>query len=257
MWAASTMWTSATPEWAGKEQQVTNLWVDYGQKVSWFEPELLQIPRETVLGWVAQHKELAPYRKHYEDMYALAAHTLSGPEEQILALSGNITGTTADVYSKMTDADLQFGWIKDEKGDSVKTDYSGWVSYRTSKDRRLREDYFKGGVERVQYLRDHAGGADGGQYQEGHLPDAGAEIPDHAGARAGAEFHSHGGLRKPGEDDARQHRAAAQVRRDPQAAFGRRPLPPLGLLRQPDGRRRGSATTGTRAWRWWRTRWRR
>ncbi len=130
-------------EWAGKEQQVNNLMVDYGQNISWVEPELLQLPRETVLGWVARHKELASYRKQYEDMYALAAHTLSAPEENILALSGNITGTPADVYSKMTNADLQFGWIKDEKGDSIKTDYSGWVSYRTSKDRRVREEYFK------------------------------------------------------------------------------------------------------------------
>ena len=131
-------------EWAGKEQQVNNLLVDYGQKISWLEPELLQIPRETLLGWVAQNKALAPYRKRYEDMYALAEHTLSGAEERILALAGNITGTTADIYSKMTNADLQFPWVVDDKGDSIKADYQAWSSYRTDKDRALREKIFKG-----------------------------------------------------------------------------------------------------------------
>jgi oligoendopeptidase F len=130
-------------EWSGREQIVRNLMVDYSQKLAWHDPELLLIPQETMMKYVSAHPELGPYRKIYEDMYALQKHTLSTPEEELLALSGNITGTPADVYGKFTDVDMEFGTIKDEKGDTVRCDYSGWVSYRTNKDRRVREDYFK------------------------------------------------------------------------------------------------------------------
>ena len=92
--------------------------------------------------WIAEHKELEPYRKTYEDMYLEAKHTLSQPEEEIMALAGNITGTPAEVYGKFTDVDMNFGTIKDDEGDTVRVSYEGWVSYRTSKDRALREKYF-------------------------------------------------------------------------------------------------------------------
>jgi oligoendopeptidase F len=133
----------ANSEWMGRQQQLTNLMVEFRQKLAWVEPELLQIPRETMLKTIEQNPALEPYRKQYDDMYLLQAHTLSEPEEQILALSSNITGISADVYGKLSDVDMDFGYILDTGGDSVKADYSGWVSYRTHKDRRVREDYFK------------------------------------------------------------------------------------------------------------------
>lgn len=130
-------------DWTGRSQQVEDLGTQIRQKLSWQEPELLQIPRDTLMKWVDSHKELQPYRKTYEDMYALAKHTLSAPQEEILALAGNITSTSAEVYGKLSDVDMNFGTIKDEKGDTVRASYEAWVSYSTSKDRRVREDMFK------------------------------------------------------------------------------------------------------------------
>jgi oligoendopeptidase F len=130
-------------EWIGRDQEVERLMIDLGQKLSWFEPELLQVPYETLMQWVDQNAELKSYRKNYEDMHALKAHTLSASEEEILALSGNITGAPADIYGKFTDVDMDFGTIKDEKGETIPASYEAWVSYNTSKDRRVREDMFK------------------------------------------------------------------------------------------------------------------
>lgn len=75
-------------EWSGREQIVQNLAVDHAQKMAWYEPELLQIPQATMMKYVDEHPELQPYRKTYEDMYALQKHTLSEAEEEILALLG-------------------------------------------------------------------------------------------------------------------------------------------------------------------------
>lgn len=129
-------------EWSGRSQRLRDLGIEYSQKLAWFEPELLQIPEQTLMKWVGEHADLAPYRRDYEDMYLLQKHVLSPAEEEILALAGNITGTTGDVYGKFTNVDMDCGTIVDEKGDTIKCTYTGWTSYRTSKDRRVREDYF-------------------------------------------------------------------------------------------------------------------
>jgi oligoendopeptidase F len=116
--------------------------VSMRQKLSWVDPELLQIPQETMMKYVDQNPELKPYRKEYEDMYLLQKHTLSEPEENILALAQNVTSTSGEVFGKLSDVDLDFGTIREGNGDTLDVSYSGWVSYRTSKDRQLREDYF-------------------------------------------------------------------------------------------------------------------
>jgi oligoendopeptidase F len=133
----------ADQDWSGREQTLTDIYTDFGQKLAWEEPELLQIPRETMMKWVDQNPELQSYRKQYEDMYALQAHTLSEPEERILALSGKIIGTPGNVFEKFTDVDMRYDSIRDESGKLVEVSDAGWTSWRVHQDRRVREDYFK------------------------------------------------------------------------------------------------------------------
>jgi oligoendopeptidase F len=144
-------------EWSGRLQQIRMLGVQYGQKLAWVEPEMLLIPETTMMKYVADHPDLGPYRKSYQDMYLLQAHTLSEKEEEILALSGNITGTASDVYSKLTSVDMKYGFVqvphtdengnpvKDEHGvivtDSVEVSDAGYVIWRTDPDRKVREEY--------------------------------------------------------------------------------------------------------------------
>lgn len=130
-------------DWAGRQQQVQMLAIQYGQKLAWVEPELLEIPQETMFKYVDENPELETYRKSYQDMYLLQEHVLSEPEEVIIAASQNITGTASDVFSKLTDVDMTFGYILDENGDSIEVSDSGWNSWRVNKNRQVREDYFK------------------------------------------------------------------------------------------------------------------
>jgi len=130
-------------KWAGLQQQIQSAYIEFSQKLAWVEPELLQIPQETMHKYIEENPELEDYRKTYDDLYLQQEHVLSEKEEEIIALSYNITGTASDVYGKLTDVDMDFGYIIDDKGDSVEVTDSGWVTWRTNKDRRVREDYFK------------------------------------------------------------------------------------------------------------------
>lgn len=131
------------PEWNGRLQQLQNLGVEFGERLAWVEPEMLQIPEETMMKYIDENPELEPYRKGMKDMYLLQEHVLSEPEEAILALSGNITGTASEVFGKLTDVDMTFDPIVDENGDTIKVTDSGWGSWRVNKNREIREAYFK------------------------------------------------------------------------------------------------------------------
>jgi|GEM_PF-611128 len=133
----------ANSQWKGMLQKCQILGIDYGDKLAWVNPELLTIPQAAMHKYIEANPELEAYRKSYDDLYLQQEHVLSEPEEKILALSGNITGTASDVFGTFTDTDMRFGYIVDENGDSVEVTDSGWVTWRTNKDRRVREDYFK------------------------------------------------------------------------------------------------------------------
>lgn len=131
------------PVWAGRDQQVQDLFVLSDQKLAWRDPELLRIPRDRLMAWVDQNSALQPYRKSYEDMYALQAHTLSEPEEKILADAGNVTTSAAEVFGKMTNVDMRWDSIADENGQRMPVTDEGWTSWRVHSNRRVRQAYFE------------------------------------------------------------------------------------------------------------------
>ena len=59
-----------------KRQQVQILFARWKQAECWFNPELLQIPLETVRGWMAANPDLALYRFAIEDLYRQQEHVL-------------------------------------------------------------------------------------------------------------------------------------------------------------------------------------
>src|ERR1035437_5850678 len=59
-----------------KRQQVQILFARWRQAESWFSPELLQIPLETVRAWMDQHEALRLYRFAIENLYRQQEHVL-------------------------------------------------------------------------------------------------------------------------------------------------------------------------------------
>jgi oligoendopeptidase F len=132
------------PAWTSRRDQAFGLAGEAGQKLAWMEPELLMIPRDTLLSWTDRYPELKPYRKQYEDMYALQSHSLPEGEEKMLAMAAELAGGPNEIITQMTSVDLDFPVIVTAAGDSVQTRLSGWrETCRSNPDRAFRERYFK------------------------------------------------------------------------------------------------------------------
>ncbi|RPH92414.1 hypothetical protein EHM69_12825, partial [candidate division KSB1 bacterium] len=130
--------------WTGRRDQSFALWSEFYERIAWLEPELLQIPKDTLLAWAAAYPALKPYQLQYADMFALRAHSLTEPEERILALASDMAGNANEIFTRMTSVDMDFPFITDEKGDSIQANFSGWrEGLRSHPDRAFRERYFK------------------------------------------------------------------------------------------------------------------
>jgi oligoendopeptidase F len=89
-------------------EQVRLALAAFRQATAWFTPELLQIPEETMQGWLDETPELAPYRFGIEESYRMQLHVLDEDGERLLAYASTLGGTPAQAYTMLADADVTF-----------------------------------------------------------------------------------------------------------------------------------------------------
>lgn len=124
--------------------RATDLANKYSEAWSWFQPEVLTIPPETLSSWMAKDKDLAVYKHALDDIQRMRAHTLSPREEELLAMSGDMSDAMSRTFSLFTNADMQFPLIKDESGNEVQLSPARFMAFLTSPDPRVRRDAFIG-----------------------------------------------------------------------------------------------------------------
>ncbi len=111
--------------------------VEASTAASYMTPEILSIKNE-----LPKTEGLELYDKYIADIIRKSAHVLPESEERILALSSEATGVAGDVFSMLTDADMEFGSIKGEDGKDVEVTHGRFVRFLESADRRVRKDAF-------------------------------------------------------------------------------------------------------------------
>jgi len=107
----------------GRRQQVQILFARQQQASSWFNPELLAIPLETIRGWMDQNSELAVYRFAIESLFHEQEHVLDEKGERLLSFAGRFGSVPHDSYAALTTADMKFPSIMLASGDEVTLTY--------------------------------------------------------------------------------------------------------------------------------------
>jgi len=111
--------------------------------LSFFTPELLEIPEEKLKGYLETSEGLGLYKHAINDLLREKAHVLSKAEENLMAQFSEIAGATNDVFSMINNADIKFGTIVDEDGDEVEVTHGRYIGFMESHDRRVRKDAFE------------------------------------------------------------------------------------------------------------------
>ena len=91
-----------------RRQQVQILFARQQQASSWFNPELLAIPRDTIRRWLDRNADLAVYRFAIESLFHEQEHVLDQQGERLMAFAGRFNSVPNDSYAALTTADMKF-----------------------------------------------------------------------------------------------------------------------------------------------------
>jgi oligoendopeptidase F len=106
-----------------RRQQVQLLFARWKQAESWFNPELLGIPIETVRGWMDSVESLRLYRFAIEDLYRQQEHVLDEAGERLMSLASRLSSAPNETYSALSTADVKYPTITLSTGEDVVISY--------------------------------------------------------------------------------------------------------------------------------------
>lgn len=129
-----------------RRQRVQILFAKWRQATSWFNPELLRIPLETVREWMAASPALAVYRFAIEDLFRQQAHVLDQAGERLLSFASRLGGVPHDAYAALSTADARFPTVTLSNGQTVQVSYGQYrrllATCRRQEDRRAAYEAF-------------------------------------------------------------------------------------------------------------------
>lgn len=99
--------------------QLLQMWSRIGPMMAWLEPEILTIPRDTMVAWIDGDPGLEPYRFGLMDTYRTGEYTLDEAGERLLRLHGIVRGAPGRIYGALTDSDGDRPVVKLSSGEEI------------------------------------------------------------------------------------------------------------------------------------------
>jgi oligoendopeptidase F len=112
-----------------------------GEAASYVRPEVMAIPAKTMEKFL-KAPELKEWRLGLERMLRYRPHTLGKTEENLLAMQGQMSEASNQVFRQLNDADLKWPAIKNEKGEKVELGHSSFSAFLHSPKRSVRQEAF-------------------------------------------------------------------------------------------------------------------
>lgn len=110
---------------------------------SFMVPAIIQLGEEKLEEFKSEKEELKFYNHFFDNILRQKEHYLSEKEEKILALAGEVTQTSENIFSMLNNADLEFPIIKDENEEELRLTHGRYIDLLKNEDRRVRQDAFE------------------------------------------------------------------------------------------------------------------
>lgn len=109
-----------------KLQKVQSMFAEFGVATSWINPEMLEIPWDTMKKWLDENSAFNPYRFGIEDLFRQQKHVLTSDKEELLSYFSRVNSAPGEIYSNLTTADVDFPTVQLSNGDSVQATYGNY-----------------------------------------------------------------------------------------------------------------------------------
>jgi oligoendopeptidase F len=140
---------SANPDYLARMGQMQNLLTKIGEAASFLTPEIQAIPDDTFRQFL-NDPSLAEWKIALEKIRRLKPHVLSEREERLLALGSAALDGYDETFSQLTDVDMKFGVLIDDKGEEKPLTQSSFSSFLVKRDHDLRKRAFHQFYEEFQ-----------------------------------------------------------------------------------------------------------
>ncbi len=133
---------NGNPTYQTLSGRATNLIVKLSTLCAFIQPEILAIPKDK-LECMMQEPMLATYRHLLEDTDRMREHTLDERSEQLLAMLSDAADTPSNCFDMLSEVDMTFPDITNEKGEKVPLTHGRFGVYRESANQNVRRESFE------------------------------------------------------------------------------------------------------------------
>ena len=130
-------------KYSGMKQELEQIFSNFAAKTAFMEPEILSSEQGTIEGFITEEPGLEIYRMKLKDMFRTKAHTLSEPEERIMALTNMVTSVPESIYGTFSNAEMPKPEVTLSDGKTIALGSAEYSKYRASVNREDREKIFK------------------------------------------------------------------------------------------------------------------
>lgn len=108
---------------------------------SFLVPEIQSLP-EAVISNYLTNTNISQYVFYIEKILRYREHTLSKEIEEILAMAHEVVIAPMEFFRKLDNADMRFGTITDEQGNTVELSHGNFITFLMSYNRDVRKNAF-------------------------------------------------------------------------------------------------------------------
>ncbi|HZJ37933.1 MAG TPA: M3 family oligoendopeptidase, partial [Chthoniobacterales bacterium] len=140
---------AANPDYLARTAQLQNLLTKVSEAASFLAPEIQTIP-DGKFDQFLNHPALAAWKTALKKIRRMKPYVLSEQEERLLALGDAALDGYDETFSQLTDVDMKFGVLTDEKGIEKPLTQSSYSSFLIKREHKLRKQAFHQFYEEFQ-----------------------------------------------------------------------------------------------------------
>jgi len=146
-------------EYQAMSARAESLAADARSAVSFVEPELQELDADEVEAFMETEPALAEYEHYFDDVLRSKPHTRSKEVEELLADLSDVTDAASDVYSMLSNADMEFPTVEDPEGESVEISLGNFTNLQKRPNREFRREVHEAFYDRWADVRNGVGTA--------------------------------------------------------------------------------------------------
>ncbi len=147
-------------EYQALAAKAESLQADARSAASFVEPELQQeLTESDVERFVEEEPALAEYRHYFDDVLRMKPHTRSKEVEELLADLSEVTGASSDIYTMLSNADMEFPTVEDPDGEAVEITQGNFTKLQKHPNREFRREVYEAFYDEWENVRNSVGTA--------------------------------------------------------------------------------------------------